>query len=217
MEKVNVSRSKSVLLTGMTQEGEGAVKGGEGGRGEGGIEREVEGAVKGGGGGEVEGAVSAEGGGEVSGRRLKEGGGEVSGRRLKEGERVAAGGASLSCKGGDGVRSSSPLARRDRSKSTASMFQNVGCTLLLARVGLQGQLWRPTDSDEPMLEAQAGWCTTSGSAMLALKRRLSYDTNKNCKLLFILKICIKLRYLSPRFFETFIDLQRLVEGCRCNI
>ena len=59
MEKVNVSRSKSVLLTGMTQEGEGAVKGGEGGRGEGGIEREVEGAVKGGGGGEVEGAVSA--------------------------------------------------------------------------------------------------------------------------------------------------------------
>ena len=173
MEKVNVSRSKSVLLTGMTQEGEGAVKGGEGGRGEGGIEREVEGAVKGGGGGEVEGAVSAEGGGEVSGRRLKEGGGEVSGRRLKEGERVAAGGASLSCKGGDGVRSSSPLARRDKSKSTASMFQNVGCTLLLARVGLQGQLWRPTDSDEPMLEAQTGWCATSGSAMLALKRRLS--------------------------------------------
>ena len=216
MEKVNVSRSKSVLLTGMTQEGEGAVKGGEGGRGEGGIEREVEGAVKGGGGGEVEGAVSAEGGGEVSGRRLKEGGGEVSGRRLKEGERVAAGGASLS-KGGDGVRSSSPLARRDKSKSTASMFQNVGCTLLLARMGLQGQLWRPTDSDEPMLEAQTGWCATSGSAMLALKRRLSYDTNKNCKLLFILKICIKLRYLSPRFFETFIDLQRLVEGCRCNI
>ena len=73
VEKVNVSRSKSVLLTGMTQEGEGAVKGGEGGRGEGGIEREVEGAVKGGGGGEVEGAVSAEGGGEVSGRGLKEG------------------------------------------------------------------------------------------------------------------------------------------------
>ena len=127
MEKVNVSRSKSVLLTGMTQEGEGAVKGGEGGRGERGIEREVEGAV------------SAEGGGEVSGRRLKEGGGEISGRRLKEGERVAAGGASLS-KGGDGVRSSSPLARRDKSKSTASMFQNVGCTLLLARMGLQGQL-----------------------------------------------------------------------------
>ena len=140
MEKVNVSRSKSVLLTGMTQEGEGAVKVGERG--------------------EVEWAVSAEGGGEVSGRRLK------------EGKRVAAGGASLS-KGGDGVRSSSPLARRDKSKSTASMFQNVGCTLLLARMGLQGQLWRPTDSDEPMLEAQTGWCATSGSAMLALKRRLS--------------------------------------------
>ena len=128
MEKVNVSRSKSVLLTGMAQEGEGAVKGGEGGGGEGGIEREVEGAVKGRGGGEVEGAVSAEGGGEVSGRRLK------------EGERVAAGGESLSCKGGEGVRSSSPLARRDRSISTGSMFQNVRCTLLLARMGLQGQL-----------------------------------------------------------------------------
>ena len=128
MEKVNVSRSKSVLLTGMTQEGEGAVKRGGGGGGEGGIEREVEGAVEGGVEGEVEGAVSAEGGGEVSGRRLK------------EGERVAAGGESLSCKGGDGVRSSSPLARRDRSISTASMFQNVRCTLLLARMGLQGQL-----------------------------------------------------------------------------
>ena len=128
MEKVNVSRSKSVLLTGMTQEDEGAVKGGEGGRGEGGIEREVEGAVKGGGGGEVEGAVSAEGGGEVSGRRLK------------EGERVAAGGESLSCKGGEGVRSSSSLARRDWSKSIGSMFQNVKCTLVLARTGLQGQL-----------------------------------------------------------------------------
>ena len=201
MEKVNVSRSKSVLLTGMTQEGEGAVKGGGGGEVEGAVSAEgggevsgrrlkegggeVEGAVsaEGGGevsgrrlkegGGEVEGAVSAEGGGEVSGRRLKEGGGEVSGRRLKEGERVAAGGASLSCKGGDGVRSSSPLARRDRSKSTASMFQNVGCTLLLARMGLQGQLWRPTDSDKPMLEAQTGWCATSDTAMLALRRRLS--------------------------------------------
>ena len=161
MEKVNVSRSKSVLLTGLAQEGEGAVKGEEGGGGEGGIEREVEGAVKGRGGGEVEGAVSAEGGREVSGRRLK------------EGERVAAGGASLTCKGGDGVRSSSPLARRDKSKSTASMFQNVGCTLLLARVGLQGQLWRPTDSDKPMLEAQTGWCATSDTAMLALRRRLS--------------------------------------------
>ena len=128
MEKVNVSRSKSVLLTGLAQEGEGAVKGEEGGGGEGGIEREVEGAVKGRGGGEVEGAVSAEGGREVSGRRLK------------EGERVAAGGESLSCKGGEGVRSSSPLARRDRSISTGSMFQNVRCTLLLARMGLQGQL-----------------------------------------------------------------------------
>ena len=134
---------------------------------------EVEGAVSAEGGGEVSGRRLKEGGGEVSGRRLKEGGGEVSGRRLKEGKRVAAGGASLSCKGGDGVRSSSPLARRDRSKSTASMFQNVGCTLLLARMGLQGQLWKPTDSDKPMLEAQTGWCATSDSAMLALKRRLS--------------------------------------------
>ena len=128
METVNDSGSKSVLLTGMTQEGEGAVKGG----GEGGIEGEVEGAVKGGGGGGIE--------GEVEGAVSAEGGGEVSGRRLKVGERVEAGGESLSCKGGEGVRSSSPLARRDRSISTGSMFQNVRCTLLLARMGLQGQL-----------------------------------------------------------------------------
>ena len=144
METVNDSGSKSELLTGMTQEGEGAVKGGGGGGGEGGIEREVEGAVKGGGEGgikgEVEGAVEGGVEGEVEGAVSAEGGGEVSGRRLKEGERVAAGGESLSCKGGDGVRSSSPLARRDRSISTGSMFQNVRCTLLLARMGLQGQL-----------------------------------------------------------------------------
>ena len=134
METVNDSGSKSVLLTGMTREGAGGVveRGEEGVEwgGEGGIEGEVEGAVKGGGGveGEVEGAVSAGGGGEVSGRRLK------------EGEGVEARGESLSCKGGEGVRSSSPLARRDRSISTGSMFQNVRCTLLLARMGLQGQL-----------------------------------------------------------------------------
>ena len=120
METVNDSGSKSVLLTGMTREGEG------------GIEGEVEGAVKGEGGGGVE--------GEVEGAVSAGGGGEVSGRRLKEGEGVEAGGESLSCKGGEGVRSSSPLARRDRSISTGSMFQNVRCTLLLARMGLQGQL-----------------------------------------------------------------------------
>ena len=134
METVNDSGSKSVLLTGMTRKGAGGVveRGEEGveWEGEGGIEGEVEGAVKGGGGveGEVEGAVSAGGGGEVSGRRLK------------EGEGVEAGGELWSCRGGEGVRSSSPLARRDRSISTGSMFQNVRCTLLLARMGLQGQL-----------------------------------------------------------------------------
>ena len=126
METVNDSGSKSVLLTGMTREGAGGIEWG----GEGGIEGEIEGAVKGGGGveGEVEGAVSAGGGGEVSGRKLK------------EGEGVEAGGELLSCRGGEGVRSSSSLARRDRSISIGSMFQNVKCTLVLARTGLQGQL-----------------------------------------------------------------------------
>ena len=88
--------------------------------------------MKGGGGGGVE--------GEVEGAVRAGGGGEVSGRKLKEGEGVEAGGELLSCRGGEGVRNSSSLARRDRSISIGSMFQNVKCTLLLARMGLQGQL-----------------------------------------------------------------------------
>ena len=121
METVNDSGSKSVLLTGMTREGAGGVveRGEEGVEwgGEGGIEGEVEGAVKGGGGGGVE--------GEVEGAVRAGGGGEVSGRKLKEGEGVEAGGELLSCRGGEGVRNSSSLARRDRSISIGSMFQNV--------------------------------------------------------------------------------------------
>ena len=131
METVNDSGSKSVLLTGMTRKGAGGVvEEGVEWEGEGGIEGEVEGAVKGEGGGGVEGEVEGAGGG----------GGEVSGRKLKEGEGVEAGGELLSCRGGEGVRSSSSLARRDRSISIGSMFQNVKCTLVLARMGLQGQL-----------------------------------------------------------------------------
>ena len=169
METVNDSGSKSVLLTGMTREGAGGVveRGEEGVEwgGEGGIEGEVEGAVKGGGGGGVE--------GEVEGAVRAGGGGEVSGRKLKEGEGVEAGGELLSCRGGEGVRSSSSLARRDRSKSIGSMFQNVKCTLVLARTGLQGQLWEPTGSDRQMPKAQTGRFATSATAMPALRRRRS--------------------------------------------
>ena len=73
--------------------------------------------------GEVEGAVRAGGGGGESGRKLKERGGVDAGEEM------------LSCRGGEGVRNSSSLARRDKSISTGSMFQNVKMYVSTSQTG----------------------------------------------------------------------------------